>query len=77
MMLEDQHGKLDKLGIKVDASKTAQGNAAINETLGLPVQIVEKESWTSKVAWNIIIPIITGVVGTVLGALATICMGLG
>ena len=77
MMLEDQHGKLDKLGIKVDVSKTAQGNAAINETLGLPVQIAEKESWTSKVAWNIIIPIITGIVGTVLGSLATICMGLG
>lgn len=77
MMLEDQHGKLDKLGIKVDASKTAQGNAAINETLGLPVQIVEKESWTSKVAGNIVVPIITGVVCTVLGALLTIWMGLG
>lgn len=77
IILEDQHGKLDKLGIKVDVLKTAQGNAAINETLGLPVQIVEKESWTSEVAWNIIIPIITGVVCTVLGALATICMGLG
>ena len=77
MMLEDQHGKLDKLGIKVDVSKTAQGNAAINETLGLPVQIAEKESWTSKVAWNIVVPIITGVVCTVLGALLTIWMGLG
>lgn len=77
MMLEDQHGKLDKLGIKVDVSKTAQGNAAINETLGLPVQIVEKESWTSKVAWSIVVPIITGVVCTVLGALLTIWIGLG
>ena len=77
MMLEDQHGKLDKLGIKIGLSKAAQGNATINENLGLPVQIVKKESWTSKVAWNIIIPIITGVVGTVLGALATIHMGLG
>lgn len=77
MMLEDQHGKLDKLGIKIGPSKAAQGNATINENLGLPVQIVKKESWTSKVAWNIIIPIITGVVGTVLGALATIHMGLG
>ena len=77
MMLEDQHGKLDKLGIKIGPSKAAQGNATINENLGLPVQIVKKESWTSKVAWNIVIPIITGVVGTVLGALATIHMGLG
>jgi hypothetical protein len=77
LMLEDQHGKLDKLGIKVNASKTAQGNAAINETLGLPFQIVEKESWTSKVAWNIVVPISTGVVCTVLGALLTIWMGLG
>ena len=76
-MLEDQHGKLDKLGIKIGPSKAAQGNATINENLGLPVQIVKKESWTSKVAWNIVIPIITGVVGTVLGALATIHMGLG
>ena len=77
MMLEDQHGKLDKLGIKIGPSKAEQGNATINENLGLPVQIVKKESWTSKVAWNIVIPIITGVVGTVLGALATIHMGLG
>lgn len=77
MMLEDQHGKLDKLGIKIGPSKAEQGNATINKNLGLPVQIVKKESWTSKVAWNIVIPIITGVVGTVLGALATIHMGLG
>lgn len=77
MMLEDQHGKLDKLGIKIGPSKAEQGNATINENLGLPVQIVKKESWTSKVAWSIVIPIITGVVGTVLGALATIHMGLG
>ena len=58
MMLEDQHGKLDKLGIRVDASKAAQGNAAINETLGLPVQIVEKESWTSRLHGTSLSPLL-------------------
>lgn len=77
MILENQHGKLDKLGIKVDVSKAARGNAAINEALGLQFQIIERESLTSKVAWNIVIPVITGVAGTVLGAFATIWMGLG
>ena len=77
MMLEDQHGKLDKLGIKIEPTKAARGNAAITETLALPVQVLEQESWTSKVAWNVVVPIITGVAGTILGALATFYLGLG
>ena len=69
MMLEDQHGKLDKLGIKISATKSTRGNVAINEALGLPVRIIEKEPLGSKITWKVIVPILTAVGASIITAI--------
>lgn len=78
MMLEDQYGSLDDLGIEVDSNKAASdNNAVINNTIfnsapgnvNLPAP-VEKEGFGSKVAWNVVVPIITAVLGALASAIA-------
>ena len=72
--LEKEYGDLDVLGIDIDDErKVAAANSKLNETvfnIQTPaIKIEDKDPWYSKVAWNIIIPIITAIVGAVLSAL--------
>lgn len=74
MLLEDQYGCLDDLGIDVSSKKAVtDNNTVINNAIfnNAPVADAEKEEKLgSKVAWRIIAPIIAAVAGAVLGALA-------
>ena len=79
MLLEDQYGSLDDLGITVKSkAATDASNSNINSVvLNLPVPNEECETAGSKIAWNIIIPIVTAIVGAVLGAGAIKLLGWG
>ncbi len=68
MILEERYGNLDNLGIAIDEPKSYVGNLMINEALGLP-QPSAPEPIHSKIAWKIIVPIITAVAGGVIMAL--------
>lgn len=55
-------------------------NAVINGVIfnNVPVDAVEKkEGFGSKIAWKVIVPIITAVVGSVLTVLVIGCLQLG
>lgn len=70
--LENKYGTLDELGIDVSddvKSKTESINININPT-------TKNEKWYSKIAWNIVTPIITGVLGAVIGAIAIKYIGV-
>ena len=81
MLLEDQYGCLDGLGIDISSRKAAMdSNAVINGVIfnNVPVDAVEKkEGFGSKIAWKVIVPIITAVVGSVLTVLVIGCLQLG
>lgn len=68
MMLEETYGNLDKLGITVKPFKAIQSNSAINDALGLPVVVSQSEPLRAKIAWNLVVPIITVVAGSLLTA---------
>lgn len=80
--LEQKYGCLDNLGIDISGTKPIQieaNNADLNKAvfnISLPKAKEKSEPWYSKVAWNIIIPIFTGVVGALLGAIAAKYFGL-
>ena len=73
--LEGKYGNLDSLGIDISAQKPAQvasDNAELNRTvlnINVPMPNAPKEKLPSKIAWNIIIPIITGALGAIIGVL--------
>lgn len=77
--MEKSYGNLDGLGIDIvdnRASKTAQINNNINNTvLSHPVENTD-EKLPRKIAWNIIVPIITGAGGMIVGAFLTSFFGL-
>ena len=81
--LESKYGNLDTLGIDISGKKPEQvaaDNADINRTvlnINIPVPEPLKEKMPSKIAWKIIIPIITGAIGAILGAVAVRFFGLG
>lgn len=82
MLLEDQYGCLDGLGIDVSSKKAAtDNNTVINNAIfnNAPINTGDKEEEKlgSKVAWKIVVPIITAVAGAVLGALALAWLQLG
>lgn len=74
--LEKKYGTLDSLGIEISERQKVQletNNAELNRSIfniNLPSLEKKKEPWFSKVGWNIIIPIITGIIGVVIGAMA-------
>lgn len=81
--LEKKYGNLDRLGIDISGKNMAQiaiDNAELNRTvlnISVPTQELPKEKIQSRIAWNVVIPIITGVLGAVLGAIAVTYLGLG
>ncbi len=81
--LEKKYGNLDNLGIDISDQNTKEiekSNAELNKMIlnvNLPQENKEKESLSDKIAWNVIVPIITGVIGAALGALITSCFGWG
>ena len=83
MELEKNYGNLDRLGIDISGKKMAQiavDNAELNRTvlnINIPTSEAPKEKLPSKIAWNIIIPIITGIIGAVIGAAFIAYLGIG
>ena len=82
LLLEEEFGCLDELGIDVSnqpASKIDRVNYEINSGV-LRVQVdppmQKEEPMGSKVAWNIIVPIITAVIGGLLIIVAQTLLGL-
>lgn len=76
LILEEQHGKLDKMSFRVSAAKASDGNRELNSALGLPGSEADGEPLRSKIAWKIVAPIITAVMGAVLTTLAYRWLGL-
>ncbi len=80
--LEKKYGSLDNLGIDISGTRPIQietNNADLNKAvfnINVPDSRAQKEPWYSKVAWNIVIPIIVGVVCVILGALASDYLGM-
>ena len=81
--LESKFGNLDSLGIDISEKKPEQiaiENEELNRTvlnINVPAPTLPKEKMRNKVAWNIIIPIITGALGAILGAAVVAYFGLG
>jgi len=73
--LENKYGSLDSLGIDISAQNLTQveaDNAELNRTvlnINVPVPEIPKEKLPSKIAWKVIIPIITGAVGAIIGVI--------
>lgn len=80
--LEKQYGNLDALGIDVSSKKALQleiDNADMNKAvfnINVPQPEKKKDPWYSKVAWNIVVPIITAIAGGVVVAIVQNCFGL-
>ena len=61
-------------------AQIAVDNAELNRTvfnINIPTSEAPKEKLPSKIAWNIIVPIITGVFGAVIGAAFIAYLGIG
>lgn len=77
--LEKEYGNLDKLGLnvsKVSKTKLALNNARLNNAvlnISYPSE-PSKEPWYSKIAWKVVIPILTAVAGTAAGAAVTVAV---
>lgn len=80
--LEKKYGNLDNLGIDISNTKPNQliaDNDSINRmvlNVNVPAQESEKETIFSKITWNVIAPIITGVAGAIIGAALMAYLGL-
>lgn len=75
LLLEEQYGKLDKLSFQVTTAKAAGTNVKINDALKLPVPTVDCTPLHSKIIWNVITPVATGVIGAILATLACKMVG--
>jgi hypothetical protein len=80
--LERKYGNLDNLGIDI-SNKKPQELIADNDSLNrmvlnvtVPQQEPPKEKLTSKITWNLLVPIITAVAGAILGAALLAYLGL-
>lgn len=69
LILEDQYGKLDNLSFHVTPAKAVETNEKINNALKLPIATVDCTPIHSKITWNIIMPIVTGMIGAILASL--------
>ena len=69
-LLEEQYGSLDDLGLTVSSPRAAAlTNANINKlVLDLGAVPQAKESTHSKFVWNVVAPIVTGILVAVIGA---------
>ena len=74
--LEKRYGNLDSLGIDISERNNVQieaDNEALNRSvfnISLPSTLSEKsQPWYSKIAWNIVFPIITAIIGAVVAAI--------
>lgn len=82
LLLEEEYGNLDGLGIDLSGqpeSKIARVNYKINSDV-LHIELnqpeIVDEPAVKRIAWNIVVPIVTGVIGAVLGAAAIQMMGI-
>ena len=75
--LENKYGVLDNLGIDVSNKKSIQieadnnklNKAVFNINVPMEVSSSKKVPWYSKIAWNIVVPIITAIAGAVISAI--------
>lgn len=71
LTLENEYGNLDEYGIDLSEKRSNQvfdTNAKVNHlVLNLQEPIRPAEKWYSKVAWNVVIPIVTGIIGMLIG----------
>ena len=80
--LEKEYGCLDDLGIDISDRNPKQiqaKNDKLNQivfNVNLPSPPGQKATWYSKIAWNIVIPIVVGVLCTVITALVIKFLGL-
>ena len=74
-LLENQYGKLDKLSFQITPAKAAGTNEKINDALKLPIPTVDCTPMHSKIVWNVITPIATGVIGAILATLGCKMVG--
>ena len=80
--LEKEYGCLDDLGIDISDKNPKQiqaQNEKLNQivfNVNLPSPPEQKATWYSKIAWNIVIPIVVGVLCTVITALVIKFLGL-
>lgn len=76
-MLEDAYGNLDDMGLETTKQKASVENGRINEVvLNVKADSANDGPVGKKIAWNIIVPILTAVAGAVLGALAISYLGI-
>lgn len=74
--LEKKYGCLDDLGIDISNRNAVQiktDNDSLNEAvfnITLSKEPEKKVSWYAKITWNVVAPIITGVLGALLSAMA-------
>lgn len=80
--LEKKYGNLDNLGIDISTKKPQQvdaDNDSLNRmvlNVNVPYQKPPEEKLSSKITWNLIIPIITAVAGAIIGAALLAFLGL-
>lgn len=73
--LEKRYGCLDELGIDISNRGIMQikaDNADLNRSvfnITVANSETKKERWYSKVAWNVVVPIITGIIGAVVATI--------
>lgn len=74
--LEKRYGDLDPLGIDISERSKIQveaDNEVLNRSIfniNIPANVSEKrQPWYSKIAWNIVVPIITAILGAVIAAI--------
>lgn len=72
--LEKAYGNLDTLGIDISDKQPIQvdaANADLNRAvfnINIPSSVAKKEPWYFKIAWSIVIPVITTIIGAVITA---------
>ncbi|CAK7017754.1 MAG: hypothetical protein PEGG_00724 [Paraeggerthella hongkongensis] len=80
--LEKEYGNLDGLGVDISNLKQSyidQANAELNKTvlnINVPTPAQAKEPWHSKLAWRIIVPIATAIIGAVAATAIIRCTGM-
>lgn len=80
LQLEQEYGNLDEYGVGIsnqNAMHLQKINAELNHLiLNIDPPKATNQKWYEKVAWNIVVPIITGVLGGIITAVVLMIMGL-
>lgn len=80
--LEKKYGCLDELGIDISNRGIMQikaDNADVNRSvfnITVANSETKKERWYAKIAWNVVVPIITGIIGAVVATIIIKIFGI-